>query len=277
MPTSCAVTAREVLSPRSIALSVADDPVEEVVDLVLVVALPELGGRELLVQDVVRRSACRECCHGDRPQDGSRKIGGSARARLSCEHLPGDRSPHPAPLHRRRGRPADRAGQRPGGDALPVRGEPTAPELVRERHLPSILAGYERWGGRFGLFAAQEKDGGAFVGWFCLRPERDGPLDEVELGYRLRQEAWGKGYATEVAAALLAKAFSELDVRVVWGATMSRNLASQKVMEKVDMTVTETLATPEDMLAVEGSELGWLPVRDHARSSAAARGQDGSR
>jgi RimJ/RimL family protein N-acetyltransferase len=135
-------------------------------------------------------------------------------------------------------------------------GEPTAPELVRERDLPSILAGYDRWDGRFGLFAAHEIDTGAFVGWFCLRPERDGPLDEVELGYRLRQEAWGKGYATEGAAALLAKAFSELDVRVVWGATMFLNRASQNVMEKVDMTVTQTLETPEDMLAVESSELG---------------------
>lgn len=135
-------------------------------------------------------------------------------------------------------------------------GVPTPPELVRERDLPSIRAGYERWGGRFGLFAAHEQDGGAFVGWFCLRPERDGPLDEVELGYRLRQEAWGKGYATEVAEALLGKAFSELDVRVVWGATMFLNRASQKVMEKVGMTVTQTLDTPDDMLGVESSELG---------------------
>lgn len=35
--------------------------------------------------------------------------------------------------------------------------------------------------------------GGAFIGWFCLRPEAQGPLGEVELGYRLRQAAWGKG------------------------------------------------------------------------------------
>ena len=59
-------------------------------------------------------------------------------------------------------------------------GEPTAPDLVRERDLPSILAGYERWGGDLGLFAAHEKDGGAFIGWFCLRPERQGPQDEAE-------------------------------------------------------------------------------------------------
>lgn len=135
-------------------------------------------------------------------------------------------------------------------------GEPTDPQVVRERVLPGILAAYDRWEGAFGLFAAYEQAGGAFLGWFCLRPEPDGPLDEVELGYRLRQAAWGGGYATEVSAALLTKAFTDLDVRVVWGATMALNRASQRVMEKVGMAVTHTLETPEDMLAVEGAELG---------------------
>lgn len=135
-------------------------------------------------------------------------------------------------------------------------GEPTAPELIRGRDLPSILAGYDRWGGAFGLFAAYATTSGEFLGWFCLRPERDGPLDEAELGYRLRRSAWGSGYATEVSSALVAKAFDELDVRVVWGATMALNRASQHVMEKVGMAVTEHLETPEDMLAVESSELG---------------------
>ncbi|MFC0645665.1 GNAT family N-acetyltransferase [Cellulomonas phragmiteti] len=135
-------------------------------------------------------------------------------------------------------------------------GAPTAPEVVRERILPSILTGYERWSGAFGVFAAHETDGGAFIGWFCLRPEPGGPLDEVELGYRLRQAAWGNGYATEVSAALLEKAFTGLDVRTVWGATMALNTPSQRVMEKVGMAVVEHLGTPDDMLAVEGAELG---------------------
>ncbi|MDN5765869.1 MAG: hypothetical protein L0H96_01360 [Humibacillus sp.] len=41
-------------------------------------------------------------------------------------------------------------------------GEPAAPEVVRNGHLPNILAGYERWGDNFGLFAAHEKDRFAF-------------------------------------------------------------------------------------------------------------------
>ncbi|MFF3446416.1 GNAT family N-acetyltransferase [Streptomyces sp. NPDC002667] len=137
-------------------------------------------------------------------------------------------------------------------------GEPTAPEIVRERYLPNILAGYEKWGGDLGLFAAHEKDGGAFIGWFILRPEPDGPLDEVELGYRLRRAAWGRGYATEGSRALLGKAFTELGVRVVWAETMTVNEGSRNVMKKLDMTLTDTLATPPDMMMVEGSEQGGV-------------------
>ncbi|MFD5813174.1 GNAT family N-acetyltransferase [Streptomyces sp. NPDC127038] len=137
-------------------------------------------------------------------------------------------------------------------------GEPTEPQIVRDLYLPNILAGYERWGGDLGLFAAHEKDGGAFIGWFILRPERDGPLDEVELGYRLRQAAWGRGYATEGSRALLGKAFTQLGVRLVWAETMTVNHGSRNIMKKLDMTHTDTIPTPPDMEKVEGSEQGGV-------------------
>ncbi|MFY4722483.1 GNAT family N-acetyltransferase [Streptomyces sp. LaBMicrA B280] len=137
-------------------------------------------------------------------------------------------------------------------------GEATAPEIVRERHLPFIIAGYEKWDGRLGLFAAHEKGGGAFIGWFCLRPERDGPRDEAELGYRLRQAAWGKGYATEGSRALLHKGFTELGVRTIWAETMTVNRGSRKVMEKLGMTLKGNIPTPPDMQLVEGAEHGGV-------------------
>jgi RimJ/RimL family protein N-acetyltransferase len=136
-------------------------------------------------------------------------------------------------------------------------GEPSmSDDDVRDQLIPGLLAAYDRWGGRFGLFAAHEKETGDFVGWFCLRPERNGPLDEVELGYRLRRDAWGKGYATEGSIALVDKGFAELDVNVVWGETMALNLSSQRVMEKVGMSVVSEVPTPEDMMGVEGAERG---------------------
>ncbi|NUP51541.1 MAG: GNAT family N-acetyltransferase, partial [Catenulispora sp.] len=137
-------------------------------------------------------------------------------------------------------------------------GVPTPPEVVRDRAIPSVLAGYERWGHELGLFAAYERDGGAFIGWFCLRPLRSGPREEAELGYRLRQAAWGRGYATEVSQALLAKGFTQLGLRMVWAETMTLNRASRNVMEKLGMTLVGNIPTPDDMMAVEGSELGGV-------------------
>lgn len=137
-------------------------------------------------------------------------------------------------------------------------GVPTAPEVVREAILPHVIAGYEKWGGDLGLFAAYEKDGGAFIGWFCLRPGPQGPLDEAELGYRLRQAAWGKGYATELSRALLDKGFAGLGLRMIWAETMTVNRGSRNVMEKLRMTLTETIPTPPDMEMVEGAEHGGV-------------------
>ncbi|CAG6395039.1 N-acetyltransferase [Actinacidiphila cocklensis] len=137
-------------------------------------------------------------------------------------------------------------------------GVATAPEIIRERHLPHIIAGYEKWDGDLGLFAAHERDGGAFIGWFCLRPEPGGPRDEAELGYRLRQAYWGRGYATEGSQALLHKGFTGLGLRMIWAATMAVNRGSRNVMGKLGMTLADTIPTPPDMEMVEGSEHGGV-------------------
>ncbi|OLE21996.1 MAG: GNAT family N-acetyltransferase [Catenulispora sp. 13_1_20CM_3_70_7] len=133
-------------------------------------------------------------------------------------------------------------------------GVPTAPEVIRERYLPNVLAGYEKWDGKLGLLAAHEKDGGAFAGWFILRPRPEGPLDEVELGYRLRRAAWGRGYATEGSQALLRKAFTELGARLAWAETMFVNQGSRNVMEKLGMVHVKTFFP--DLEPIEGSEHG---------------------
>lgn len=92
------------------------------------------------------------------------------------------------------------------------------------------LANYERWPG-YGFFAAIEKQGGEFIGWFHLRPEIDDD-DAPELGYRLRKAAWGKGYATEGSRALVDRAFSELRATRVTAYSLAIHAASRRVMEK---------------------------------------------
>jgi RimJ/RimL family protein N-acetyltransferase len=84
-------------------------------------------------------------------------------------------------------------------------GRATPREVVQNEVLPRLLSYHERFGG-YGFWAAIEKSSGEFLGWFHFRPPLKGArAGEIELGYRLRRSAWGKGYATEGSRALIHK------------------------------------------------------------------------
>jgi RimJ/RimL family protein N-acetyltransferase len=133
-------------------------------------------------------------------------------------------------------------------------GRATPREEVEREELPHFLECYERYDG-YGFWAALEKSSGEFVGWFHLRPRRDGPADEPELGYRLRRSAWGKGYATEGSRALVEKAFADLGARRVWAEAMAVNTASRRVMEKAGLKYVRTFHQ-EWPDKIEGEEEG---------------------
>ena len=138
-------------------------------------------------------------------------------------------------------------------------GKPTPREVIRNETLPRILHYYERFKG-FGFWAAIEKTSEEFLGWFEFRPPEGSDSDIVELGYRLRRSAWGKGYATEGSRALIRKGFSELGVQRVVAQTMTVNIASRRVMEKAGLTLERTLhqSWPEP---IEGAEQGEVEYR----------------
>lgn len=113
-------------------------------------------------------------------------------------------------------------------------GRATPREELAEDVLPFWLRFYDE-GDRWGFWAAEDRVSGEFRGWFHLRPNRDDPPDEPELGYRLRRGVWGAGLATEGSIALIDKAFRELGARRVYATTMAINTASRRVMEKAGM------------------------------------------
>jgi len=126
-------------------------------------------------------------------------------------------------------------------------------EIEREI-LPAFLAYYERFAG-YGFFAAVERATGEFIGWFHFRPAKGAPLGEIELGYRLRKSAWGKGYASEGSRALIDKGFSEHDVQRVVASTMVVNVASRRVMEKAGLKFVRIFHQPWPD-KIEGDEEG---------------------
>ncbi len=130
----------------------------------------------------------------------------------------------------------------------------TSPEDIRDRTLPRLLHDHPCTGTR-GFWAAREKGAGAFLGWFELRPLDDHDPAVAELGYRLNRAAWGRGYATEGARALVDKGFTDLGIQRVTANTMAVNTGSRRVMEKTGLTFLRAY-TEDWPEAIEGSEHG---------------------
>jgi [ribosomal protein S5]-alanine N-acetyltransferase len=84
-----------------------------------------------------------------------------------------------------------------------------------------------------GVWRTARRDNGRFVGWFALNYA--GRSTDIEIGYRLLPEAWGRGFATEGAAALLDYAFDDLGLDRVIGVTHPGNKASQRVLMKAGL------------------------------------------
>ena len=89
---------------------------------------------------------------------------------------------------------------------------------------------------------------------------------ETEVLWALHPDAWGHGYATEVAQAALAYGFDTLDLRLVFAITLPENRASQAVMRRIGLAYRRRVAyrgyadivwydrSREDWKAASGSE-----------------------
>lgn len=88
------------------------------------------------------------------------------------------------------------------------------------------------------FWAIDRKSDGAFLG-FCGLKIADTPgstvLGDVEAGWRLREDAWGQGYAKEAATASLDHAFGVLMAERVIALTVEGNEASWGLMERLGM------------------------------------------
>ncbi len=79
-----------------------------------------------------------------------------------------------------------------------------------------------------------KSDPAGFLGWVHLLPVDDDAA-AAEIGWRLKRSAWGHGYATEAARAVLAHAFGTVGCARVVAATHADNVRSKKVVERLGM------------------------------------------
>ena len=67
----------------------------------------------------------------------------------------------------------------------------------------------------------------------------------VDMGWRLKRAAWGKGYASEAAFACLEAAFTIFHQEEVYAFAAKGNTASEKVMQKIGMKPCGTFVHPK--------------------------------
>jgi RimJ/RimL family protein N-acetyltransferase len=134
-------------------------------------------------------------------------------------------------------------------------------------HIPVDPAERREYERRFlypgGYLAAIDLATRRFLGWFQLQDERglalgaqaDPARTEVEIGYRLRPDAWGQGFATEGAGALLADALERPEVVRVYAHALHGNAGSIRVMQEIGMT----FAGPWSYRGLAGAEYEAVP------------------
>lgn len=121
----------------------------------------------------------------------------------------------------------------------------------------AMILGHWRLRG-FGMWAVEEKGGGAMIGRVgCWRPEG---WPGLEVGWALRRKSWGRGFATEAAKASLDAAFDRLAERHVISMIHGRNAASVRVARRLGMRLegrTELFGIP---VSVFGIRRGTRPA-----------------
>lgn len=124
-------------------------------------------------------------------------------------------------------------------------------EYVRQQYIDNGI----------GRFAAILKETNEWIGWVGLKLERNvnGHETFYDIGYRLRPEFWGKGYATESAIAFVAYGFNVLKADKICAYADESNKASRRALEKAGLKYVNTFDS--DYLKNEGDERAvWYEI-----------------
>jgi len=91
---------------------------------------------------------------------------------------------------------------------------------------------------RFGysMYAVTLKSTGQFIGSCGLEHYEWDGSPEVEIAYDLNGEFWGRGYATEAAAAIRDFAYGELGLQRIVSYIVPGNIVSRRVAEKIGLS-----------------------------------------
>jgi RimJ/RimL family protein N-acetyltransferase len=104
----------------------------------------------------------------------------------------------------------------------------TLDRSASDERVDRILDGWQSDG--YGLWAVERRADGAFLGFTGLA--NHDYLDLPEIGWRFARVAWGNGYATEAARAVIDHVFSTSPYDVLHAGARVSNPASRRVLQK---------------------------------------------
>jgi RimJ/RimL family protein N-acetyltransferase len=123
-------------------------------------------------------------------------------------------------------------------------------ELLRTR----ILRYYDEHPG-LGIWMTVERATGACLGFHVLNHIRGESI--IQTGFALVKSAWGQGFATEMAAAVIRYGFVDLKLPRINGMTSRHNYASQRVLLKIGLERRGERAFSHPDYASEGP-MAWF-------------------
>jgi len=117
-------------------------------------------------------------------------------------------------------------------------GKITSQDDIQNISLPRMKS-YTNVDSGWGLWKVSLAHSSEFIGWVLVRPMNffsdEIEYDNLEIGWRFKQEAWGKGYATEAAETLKQALITLGAVKKLSAIAMENNQASINIMKKLGM------------------------------------------
>jgi RimJ/RimL family protein N-acetyltransferase len=123
------------------------------------------------------------------------------------------------------------------------------------------LEGYAHEHGHTFWLVERKADGGHLAGeqlGFCgmkRANQQGGPIGDFEIGWRLREDAWGKGYALEAAQAAMTSGFEHFGAPYMIALTVDGNAASWGLMLRLGMERRPDLDFPNDDFEPQGGTI----------------------
>lgn len=139
-----------------------------------------------------------------------------------------------------------------------ITGRPETPDETRAS-IARCKARWAEWG--YSWWCMFARDSGQLVGAGCIQHLGRDAANPLEIGWRLRPEQQGKGYAQEAAQEMARFAFENLQAPLLYAVCDQNNPASAKIMRRLGMTYRGIERWYDtDTLAYSMTRADWLAL-----------------